>query len=193
MAPLPVIPTVVQTVLHWTGASGATAENVMHFELGSSSIDSFYSALDGNVTASMWNPVATAFSVSSVSMTKLDGVSATITKNTSSPAKWSGAAAGDWIPQAAALVSLRTSRRGRSYRGRIYLPFVAESDQSNGTISGSALSGMQSAWDAFRAAMSSAGFDLGVLSVKTVTFLAATTSNCEPQLATQRRRMGRLR
>src|SRR4029077_1717114 len=85
-------------------------------------------------------------SVESVSITPLDGISGTQEFSTGATAKWPGSTAGDIVPQVAALVKIGTGLRGRDNRGRVYLPFQAETSISNGSLTGGNPASMTAAW-----------------------------------------------
>jgi hypothetical protein len=124
-----------------------------------------YNALNANVTQNMWCGTTNAAAVATVITTKLDGSAASISHNTGSPAKWKGqTGAVNGILGAACVVTLRTGFRGRSRRGRIYLPWIDEAAQNDGVITPAAVTSSQTAWDTFVAAMVAAGYPLHVCS-----------------------------
>lgn len=61
-------------------------------------------------------------------------------------------------------VSLRTIARGRSHRGRIYLPGIPEPNVTGNTLDASLVTSMVTAVDNVRNAMATQGFNLTVLS-----------------------------
>jgi hypothetical protein len=165
---------------------------VIHFHKSGSTAAALGTALDANVTASMWGLTSDNCHISHYDITPLDGSSVTYPVDTGSPAKYSGAVSGtDVIPQACYLMKLLTLKRGRSYRGRIFLPFLAETKQSFGTLDTTAVSNTTAAWVAFHTAMTSAGFDFVVASYKLATADNVAAIACESQSATQRRRARR--
>lgn len=194
MAPLPVISNVARVALHW-GQYGIAREavNVMHFRCAPGDIDALYSAIDTEVTKEMWNPLTVNGSqVTHVVITPLDGVTASKDYTTGAPAKWSGAQAGqELIPQVAALVKLQTAKRGRSYRGRVFLPGVDELHSERGQIDVSLISAWQSAWTTFLGAMAGYPHKLVVASYKHATAEDVTNVAVEQYCGTQRRRQPR--
>lgn len=192
MPPLPIISNVFRVALNWHNANGQNAVNVMHF--GSSSLNSttLGNLIDTNATAHMWDATTGDFAVNKLQITPLDGSTAT-TERATTGAKWAGAGGAlDFIPAAAQVISFRSTLRGRSFRGRIYLPGVCESLQSAGTLNFS-LATQQSAWNTFMAAIVAGGAQLVVASYLHATAQAVATATPEAPLATQRRRQGRLR
>jgi hypothetical protein len=198
MAHLPDITGVSRVALKWAGPSGQTAVNVIHVldNAPSHTPAQMFTVLDAHVTASMWASMVDGAGVYEVDITPLDGITATQSfAVTGTPDKWSGTESGEFVPQVAALIKLTTAVRGRSSRGRVFLPFTAEGITSAGNLSTGAVGTIQSAWDAFRAAIHSASpsFDLVVASYKLSTAELVLNSFCELQTATQRRRQERNR
>lgn len=207
MVTLPSIADTYRCQMFWRHSNGQSAANVMHFHKAGSSAALLAAALDANVTANMWANVSGSASVAELHVTPLDGISATYVLAVSG-AKWTGAGGvGDEVPQAAAVVSLRTTQRGQRHRGRLYLPFQNEANIANGSLVGS-LATFQTAWNSFQTAMTGAGFILCIASyghseyvknhqVVTRTWAAFTTDVnaiiLEQTLGTQRRRQSRLR
>jgi hypothetical protein len=199
--------------LNWKNVTtGATAVNVMHFHGASVDPTGLNTAINAAVTTAMWGGLGTDSSVVQLTITPLDGTSATQIF-TQSGSKWAGAnGPGDYVPAVAGVISLRTAKRGPRYRGRIYIPFLQESVISGGRISAS-LTAAQAAWDAFRAAMNTASWPMHIATyghslhrTKTpgggyvltpVTWTAdstvVTAAVYEAALGTQRRRQTRLR
>ena len=190
--PLPTIPDAYRVALVWN-ASGQLAVNVMHFLRASTTSAVIASTLDANVTAAMWGSVWPSASVNHITVTPLDGNSASYTLNTSG-AKWTGsAAAGDPIIAVAAMVKLTTAFRGRSNRGRLFLPFVCESVQQGGTIVAGTVTSMQTAWNNFLTAMIAAGQQPIVASYLHANQHPVTAFTVESFFGTQRKRQSRLR
>lgn len=72
-----------------------------------------------------------------------------------------GGIAGDALPpQDAAVISLHTGFRGKRYRGRYFVPGLAEANIASGLISGAQLTNLQALQAAFDAAFASGGTDL---------------------------------
>lgn len=189
--PLPIIADTYRLALNWTGPSGSHAVNVMHLRKAATTAAAIAATMDANVTTNMWSNVTASALVTSLQVTPLDGTSATYILATSG-AKWTGpAGAGDFVPAAAAIVSLRSVLRGRSNRGRLYLPFQAELNMSNGVLSSVALA--QTAWNNWLTAMVAAGAQPVIASYLHGTQHDIASINLELILGTQRRRQSRLR
>ena len=86
------------------------------------------------------------------------------------------------------IVKFVTGLRGRSYRGRVYLPFVDESTQAQGHIVAGKITDGQGAWEAFHTDMSTDGFELVVASYLHSTAEDVIAVLFERDTATQRRR-----
>lgn len=195
MPALPVIADVYRCALHWTNSSGGDAVNVIHVKAASQvSTVLIFNVLDAHVTAAMWDWVAATAVVDDVAVTPLDGVTGTDHFSTGSPAKWTGGGLGQALPQVAGIIKLTTGFRGRSHRGRIFIPFIGEGETATGTLID--VAAVQAAWSAFEDAVELDGttpVTMGVASYKLGTFTATSSVFAEPKTATQRRRMSRLR
>jgi hypothetical protein len=194
MAPLPTIPNVYRVALGWTNSdTGLTAANVMHFRKAGSNPAALFTAFDSHVTQAMWDHTNTHSKIGTMNITPLDGSSVTLPEVITPAAKYGGGFAGTAIiPTAAALVKLVTGKRGRSYRGRLFLPWVDEAAYDEGMIVGANNAAMQTAWSTFVSAMSGDGFDLVVAS-----YVHSTAENvvgllCELHTGTIRRRWQRV-
>jgi len=213
MAPLPNITGIHRVAFYWHfGSGGPTAINVMHFFGASVDPNGLRNALNSNVAANMWIGVHSGASIYQLGITPLDNSTATQIYQVSG-ANWTGqTAGGDYVPQVAGVVSLRTAVRGRQNRGRVFTPFINEAVISNGSFSGS-LTSVQTAWDTFRTSMKTASWPLhvasyghslhktksssGVITLTPVTWTPHSneviTSTYETVLGTMRPRQGRLR
>jgi len=135
----------------------------MHFFSASLDPDGLMSLLNTNVTTALWVGTVSSASVFSVAITPLDGAAATKVYAPTG-AGWQGAvSSGEFVPAAAGIVSFRTDKRGRQYRGRLFVPFVAETVITNGSYT-SPMTGGQAAWNSFRTAMKTAAFPLHIAS-----------------------------
>ncbi len=192
------IANVFRIALRWQHSSGQNAVNVIHIRNSnpSASPSDVFGCMDRHVTAAMWQVASAGASIANVDITPLDGGSATQSFATGSPAKWTGFQSGDFIPAAAALVKFQTAQRGRSARGRIFIPFVGEGAQSNGAMTPSQAAGLTSDWTTFDSAMgtdSTSPQKLVVASYKETLARDVLVFAGEALLGTQRRRQGRLR
>jgi len=95
------------------------------------------------------------------------------------------------IPQVSALVKLTTNERGRSKRGRIFLPWVNEGIADQGTLTSTRQTAMQSAWNTFISDMSTNNCPVVVASYKLASSAIVQTLFVESLLATQRLRQPR--
>lgn len=194
MAPLPVIEDVYRCALNWLGVSGSqNATNVLHIwdVTGGHDADWVNDRLQDHVTSNMWATTADGAAVNEIAITPLDGSSATRIYAPDTPANWDGGTGGDSIPSGAVLVSLATAQRGKSFRGRVYIPFLAEAAQDDGFLTGADVASQRTAWSNFVDDMAGANADLVVASYK-LSLKGSVTSATIPQaVATQRRRQRR--
>lgn len=189
--PLPIISNVYRVTLNWTHTSGQIAANVLHIQASASTAQGIASAVDSAALQNMWAQVSQNAVMTKLQVVKLDGSSGQYELATSG-AKWTGAGgAGDYIPAFSELVSLKTGLRGPANRGRLFLPFITEAAQSNGTITG--VSTTQTAWNSFFSSLTAGGNLLVVASYKHGVATVVTSLVVESLGATQRRRQTRLR
>lgn len=131
--------------MHWEGSNGETAENVMHFATEGNASDVGNGLAANFDDLGLIDTVSSAAGVTGFSVTPLDGVSPTTEFPFVSP--FTGPGNDQFIPNLAAVITLYTARRGRSYRGRIFLPFTAENRQNNGFTDPSTVIGhLADAW-----------------------------------------------
>lgn len=186
--PLPVIPDVFRCTLNWAAGSGIEyMHNVIHLANTVGDEAAVFADLDSHVTAAMWNTAPSGFAVQTVDVLKLDGTSATVSFATGRPAKWTGSGTGQWIPAAAEIITLYSPFRGRSNRGRVYLP-MSEGVQDSGSIDPAITAAAQAAWEAFRAAMAADTSPLYIASYTIPDAVACTSVLARSLLGTQRRR-----
>jgi len=192
--PLPTIANCYQVKLIWVDAlEQRQATNVFHVSdaVGAGDEVAIMAALDGHVTANMWLLQCTTASVVRVDITYLGIPSATRSFTPVTPAHWTGAGGTDPIPQGCSVVTLQTATRGKSHRGRLYLPWIAELEQTAGLLNGANVITSQAAWTAFLAAMSAAAVPISVASAKLSSQTLVTSFLYRPYLKTQRRRARR--
>jgi hypothetical protein len=198
MPALPVIADVFRCAWNWRTSGGQTATNVIHINCASAANDPVpvMELFDDWVGGNMFEATGDAAQVFDVAITPLDGSSATQHFAPATPANWTGLITGDFSPASCALIHLGTSLRGRSHRGRIFLPFVGETAMSNGSLTSPHPGDITTAWQTFQSNLASDPqnpADLVVASYKLASDRIVGTIVCESVLATQRRRQGRLR
>jgi hypothetical protein len=193
VAPLPVINDVFRCSFEWTyGTSTLAATNVLHFRASGLNPATLATALDAHITTAMWSFQNTNSKVAQINITPLDGSSVTFPFVTGGGAKYTGSGGGlDMMVQVCNIVKLVTGKRGRSYRGRLYLPWVAEGKQTDGTLDATTVTACDTAWIAFHTAMTAAGADLVVASYTLATAEDVVGVIVERSVATQRRRVQR--
>lgn len=147
--PLPVISGVVRVTLNWTNSNvPEPAANVMHFSTALTTGAAMFAAFDTGLAANQdWiDSVSNTTKLTSIEFLPLDGITPTSEFTTGIDAYYTGSATGGPIPQAATTVTWQTDQRGRSKRGRTFLPHLGESAMDNGAIIGAVRSAMQTAW-----------------------------------------------
>jgi hypothetical protein len=192
MPALPIIPNCYRVAFVWSGYS-SSAINVMHFVKPASSSSAVASIILTDWQAGMLTPVGNSASIDTLHITPLDGTTASSDYATGSSGKWVGTQSGDVIPAQAAVVKLSTPLRGRSRRGRVFLPWIAEVSSTVGVMSTGLTTTTETAWNAFLTALNASALTWSVASYKLSSSYAITGVTVEAALGTQRRRQTRYR
>jgi hypothetical protein len=192
--PLPIIADVYLARLIWKDA-GAPREavNDLYFKdtVGTQTGTDLFNDFQTARVRDMWALQKSSSTLYKIITTKLDGSAASVPTLTNGNVAWTGQLTGNLILQGANVITVRTGFRGRSRRGRIYLPWVAEDGQDAGTLLAASVTACQTAWNTFSAAMVAAGWAPHVVSQLHGDSVAATRYDVEPYLKTQRRRSRR--
>lgn len=193
MAPLPVIADVVRVAIDWSNSFVTKpATNVMHFSAPGKTLAQVFTALDNRVVTNMWCGATVDTKAITVTLTPLDGSGSTLVQPVTPAAKWAGpAVTGDVVPQVAAIIKFATAKRGRSFRGRIFVPFTAEAQQSSGVVTPATVAAATAAWATWLTNMNGDGVHPVVASYKLGSAEAITAATAEAMTATQRRRQFR--
>lgn len=164
----------------------------MHFVKAGGNPADLWTKLNAHVTASMWNQTITSSKIVLATITPLDGSGVTLPQPTGAGANWAGnQSPGDIIPSSAVVIKTLTAKRGRSYRGRHYLPWPAESQCDSGQFTSGTRNASTAAWIAFHAAMVADGWTPVVASYKLSTADPIIAVAAEIYLGTVRRRQFR--
>lgn len=190
--PLPVVTDTWLVRLLFTGSPlQRTATVNLHFRdtVGTQTAADLFADLDASALANMWNLVSSNVGVTGVSVTKLDGTSASVGFGIAAfPAKWTGSGGADAVLGGAAVVSLKSALRGPKWRNRVYLPAIAEASQSDGTFDATKVANSTVAWAAFAASMLAAGWESVVVSPTEELAVTTTSLQVRPFVRSQRRR-----
>lgn len=206
--PLPLLPQVFRVAItHGTAALPAAFTNVIHVSSATLSPSQVLTALDGAIAAGSFDCLNSGFDLHSAVITKLDNATPSVEGPLSNP-NWNGTGSGEGSPASSAVVTLKTTSRGRRHTGRIYIGWVAEDKMASGQVLAASQAVMNAAWATNVANLTSAGIPLHVTSYgfdgvapppKPVreAFAASTlpvvTATVGGTLGTQRRRQSRLR
>jgi len=195
MPPLPVIVDTFRVAFTWE-AAGQHAVNVMHFfdSLGTQDADDLHTQILANADAGMWATVSNQAHMVDLAITPLDGTSATSEFAVpTSNADFAGQTASEYVPAVAVLVKLTTAVRGRSNRGRVFVPFTGEAVMGDGQVGSGPIGTMQTAWNNWIAGMAAVDFPQVVASYLHSNQHEVTNVIVEDIVGTQRRRQSRLR
>jgi hypothetical protein len=197
--PLPIIANTVRAAVVGQQTNGQPWVNVLHFRKTSGVIDA--AALAALVTeiaklyggpayvggaVHMLNNTPLTTTTSQVVCTPLDGASA----STILSMALTGAGATDLLDaQAAATVTLQTGSRGRSFRGRMFLPALHEgSNSSTGGVSSGVITGYNLQLEGFRAALAAINWQWVVASYLRSLATTVTAAIVRPTFGHQVRR-----
>ena len=190
VAPLPTITDVFRCAFKWSSPDfPGNAVNVMHFRSPGKNPADVATALDSHVVANMWCHTSTHSKITEVDITPLGSTGVTFPFPTPVAARWAGTeTVFEANAQVAVIVKLLTAERGRSHRGRVYLPWVNESVTTNGIFSAGNVTAMLAAWLAFQTAMVGDGHHLCIASYTLASSADVIATVVEKDTATQRRR-----
>lgn len=198
MPPLPVIADTFRCTFDWSNGAGQIAANVMHIRTHSSGSapSDIFELLQDTVVTNMWASCGAGTVIYQVDIIPLDGTTGTESFTTGSSGQWLGGGVGDVLPAVAVVVKLSTGLRGRSNRGRVFVPFTSEAGVTAGELNGGTQAIQQTAWESFVSGLESDGTTPSSLVVASYKMSFATNVHSvlvETPLGTQRRRQGRLR
>ena len=188
----------MRCAFNYTGPGSQSAVNVMHFRThgGGASPAGLATAIEAAIDSGVFWPMSNEALVTDLAITPLDGATPTYHYTPVTPANWTGGSSGGPLIQVATLLKFSTATRGRSYRGRLFLPFVSESNIENGALDGTIAADWQNDFQDFIADVSGDGVtpaDLVVASYKHATAATVMNVQAEIQTGSQRRRQGRNR
>jgi hypothetical protein len=188
--PLPVIADVFRVTAVWNQVGGVSPRNVFHVDSASSDVTEIGRVIGQNFQDGQWTSVRTGYSITSLEILPLDGVSGTETILPDSWGPHGGESTGDMVPEASLCVKFGTSLRGPAHRGRIYLGPLGESEIDSGLIVGD-VDAVAAAWLAWRDAMA---LDSPEVAHVVASYVHASRTQVESyrgdhQMATQRRRL----
>lgn len=206
--PLPVIPGVFRVALnHAPGEALFGFTNVIHVFSSTLTPLQVLTAINGALVAGMFDAKAAAMLGMTAVATKLDGAAPTAELVFTGTA-FLGTGAGELVPAAAAVITLRTGQRGKRHTGRVFIGALSEDKMANGSVTPASLATMQAAWDTFITNATGAGVPLHVTSYGhdgapppprptrpafAATTVAVTAAEAKSILGTQRRRQQKLR
>jgi hypothetical protein len=200
MPPLPVIANTFRVAMNWVHSGGQRSTNVMHIR--NATVDAAGVATD--VLDAWGRPqlsfLADSYVLETIVVTPLDGSSASFIAPSPGGLRFTGEMTGDPIPASAGVVKLRTSLRGRSHRGRLFIGPNGEGNIANGGIDPTFVAACQADWERFQfnATTGLPGVGSGDSLMVVASYKLATAANVTAFLAeevagTQRRRQSRLR
>jgi len=194
MPPLPVIANVYRVALNYLhGGTAQIAVNVIHVRSASTNPALVALAIHSSMLNKMFTTMSSGALCKSMDLTRLDGTSAAY-HHTMTPFSGQGSS-GDFEPGSTAVVGFRTALRGRSHRGRLYLPFLAEGQASNGQLTAGQALVLLLGWSNFVNALPTKTplCFLVVASYKLATATDVVTTPVLRAYGTQRRRQERVR
>jgi len=194
MPPLPIITNVWRVALEWLhSGTGQIAANVIHIRTASTSASAVAAAIAASFLNKMWTTVSSGASMHAMDLTRLDGSSASY--HTTVSGQNGQGSSGDFEPGSSTVVGLHTALRGRSHRGRVYLPFLAEGQASNGLLTTGQATTALLGWSYFVAhlPLQTPLCFLVVASYKLSTATDVVTTPVLRGYGTQRRRQERVR
>jgi hypothetical protein len=198
--PLPILPNTYRTTIHWhDSASTLNAVNVMHFQAQTTggSEAGLHAVLLASASSAMFAGMVSTCQAVQFDIIHLDGTASTVSFPVTGGTAWGGHGSGEGVAQVSSLIKLQTGLRGRNHRGRVYIPFPAESLIQYGRLFDTEVTAATTAWATFTTAINTAtpvAYELGVAAYDRAHvgagahFSPVTNVVCEGFTATQRRR-----
>lgn len=197
--PLPVIANVVRVACQMTAPSGKKATNVFHAAFSGAGAPSstdianldaqlvkLYLGPDGGGGAHVFGQITSGWAYVQNTLTPLDGISpSTVVTHAAA-----GTLGGTSLPsEVCEVMTIRTAKRGRRYRGRVYLPCVSTlGATSTGFIVGTIQTGFVAQMVDVQALLGGVSWQVGVASYKYGSFELATGFSIDNRFDVQRRR-----
>jgi len=196
MAPLPTIAGCFRVTWNFAQYLGITPRIVQHYLAADSTAEELGQAIWEEMVNGFWEPMHASFEPQSLDVIKLDGTSASV--NVPRAGFFTGTTcegSGQIVPQAAAVMSLKTNVRGPRGRGRSYVGPVVESMISDGVIDDTPLDDMYGAWQTTLGALALRDPVIALAVASYVHEEAHPVTSVVPRklLGTQRRRQDQLR
>lgn len=187
--PLPIITDVFRcAVEQHNSVTNTSAYSIIHIIDGSQTASQIGTHVNAAFHATnFWDNMANTTHLVGTNVTPLDGVGTSVFVPAGSNTA-AGSATGDPIPAVCQTVTLYTDKRGRSYRGRIYMPFVAESKLTAGIIDPTGTATAQADATAFMTTLASTTGGIVVASYLLSTSELVTSVLVRGKASTQRRR-----
>lgn len=193
MAPLPTITDVYRIQIVWNSNVGITPVNVFHVRASGATASGIFTSISNHAQVNQFAGMSQGHVAQGVNITPLDGHTAAEFHALGS-GKWHGSTVGsDLMPQACAVVTLRTVQRGSRGRGRMYVGPIAESAQANGTLDATVSGQLATAWSTFISAMDTDNAPLVIASYLHGDANDVTSFGIDSLIGTQRRRLDQLR
>lgn len=147
--PLPVIAGVFRCAITWTAIpNGQSAVNVLHVSSDTLDAGDIIDSLNTNAADHSFDLINSGSADTSINVTPLDGTSPSVA---GSLPNWNGGDSGeDAWPQMAAVLRLYTDTRGPSFRGKMFQPFLTESNVTDGLIKQDTIDDVLTAWGAMQ-------------------------------------------
>lgn len=193
MAHLPIITDVYRAAIEHSTNAGETSTNVIHILATSTTPSGVAIGLDAHMTAACWGELHADYVNTQLRITKLDGTSPTQVFPVANPSRWVGGASGQKVPEAAWGLTLYSSTRGRSARGRLFIGPVSESQIDDGRFTSTGVTDATAAWGTYLNDLVSASSPLMIASYKLATAYQITHVTGRLGVRTQRQRLVRAR
>jgi hypothetical protein len=188
MPPIPTIGGVFRVTLNYASNQGVAPRNVFHVGAPLLDVTEVAGVLNDNWQTQQAQIVGDDFLPTSFDILPLDGTTPTSTWPFEGPGDFCNGD-NEFIPEAAAVISLKTSQRGPRGRGRVFIGPAGEANCLNGQLASDNASELQTAWSDFSAALLPDGVALVVASYVHEDFHLVENISVSTGLATQRRRL----
>lgn len=187
VAPLPIIPETYRITINYTDATGKfLGSNVINVFAAASNTDTVGTTVASVMTTAMFDTTSTSVVIPSIDVIPYDGISPT---KSFVVVGMTGGSVGQWIPNTALVVTLKTPFRGRSFRGRVYVGFPAEGITADGIFEVTPVNNVLTGWQQFQLDLLSNAMAQSVVSTLLSLATLILTYEANSRNDTQRRRL----
>ena len=190
MTPLPTIANTHRVTFNWTDSGEVVGHNIIGITTGSPMSSAVIAGLVANaLDSNMFAPVVSTTELLTIDVFNMGIPEATVQVPVVGVQGQSG---GQAVPNVAVVVTPRSVARGRSFRGRTYLPMIGESSIDSGIVIGPVVISTLAAWFDFNIALLASSITQSIISIELAVATLVAGYTVDTRQDTQRRRLNRI-